>query len=70
MYPNQGVVHNFELGVIFSWLTLLHSIQYIFIATDAFHVKLRIYSRAFKIKKIYIIEEPAQNAICVCSAKK
>lgn len=69
MYPNQGVVHNFELDVIFSWLTLLHSIQYIFIATDAFHVKLRIYSRACKIKK-YFIEEPAQTAICVCSAKK
>lgn len=52
MYPSQGVVHNFELDVIFSWLTLLHSIQYIFIATDAFHVKLRIYSRACKIKNI------------------
>lgn len=72
MYPNQGVVHNFELDVIFSWLTLLHSIQYIFIATDALSyvsiaglVKLKniLSKNLLKLQFVFVLQ---RNEINTC----
>lgn len=61
------MVHNFDLEIIFSWLTFsafYTCITIYIIATDAFHVITTVSSRTCKIH-IYFIKEPAMQFVFV-----